>query len=144
MLVCHTSHSLWPCSPSWFSVFTATGIPTPAFIGAVPLSLIQPLNTQPNPPSPRRLSGLNPLVACFRSLKLNFRSWEEIFSSSATLGVDGALSAKLVFDEEATGTTGWSLLVSFVDLLSAYSNTSTNNFSNTNCKWSLLIWQVNI
>lgn len=113
-----TSHSLWPWSPSWLRVFTATVSPVPGFTGAVPFSLIQPLNTQPNPPSPRRLSGLKLLVADLSSLKVNFRSWEATFNSSLMLGVDGILSALLVVEDDTTGATGWSRLESFVDLLS--------------------------
>ena len=115
---CHTSHSLWPWSPSMFRVLTATVSPVPGFTGAVPFSSIQPLKTQPNPPSPRRLSGLKFLVANLRSINVNFRSCEATFSSSLNFGVDEALSALLVVEED-TGTTGWSLLFSFVGLLSA-------------------------
>lgn len=42
------------------------------------------------------------------------------------MGVDEELSAMLVVDDEATGTIGWSLLVSFVDLLSADQNMNVN------------------
>jgi hypothetical protein len=99
----------------------------PGFTGAVPFSSIHPLNTQPNPPSPRRLSGRKFLVANLRSLKQNFRSLEATLSSSSIFEVEELLSALLVVVvvvvvvvvEETTGTDGWSLLVSRVDLLSA-------------------------
>jgi hypothetical protein len=98
----------------------------PGFTGAVPFSSIHPLNTQPNPPSPRRLSGRKFLVANLRSLKQNFRSLEATLSSSSIFEVEELLSALLVVVvvvvvvvEETTGIDGWSLLVSRVDLLSA-------------------------
>lgn len=98
----------------------------PGFTGAVPFSSIHPLNTQPNPPSPRRLSGRKFLVANLRSLKENFRSLEATLISSSTFEVDELLSALLVVVvvEETTGTDGWSLLVSMVDLLSAIEKTT--------------------
>lgn len=117
-----TSHSLWPWSPSWFRVFTATVSPVPGLTGAVPFSSIHPLNTQPNPPSPRRDSGLKFLVANLRSLKVNFRSREETLSSSSNLELEQLLSALLVVVDGITGASGWSLLVSFVNLLSAHIN----------------------
>ena len=100
-------------------VFTATVSPVPGFTGAVPFSSIHPLKTQPNPPSPRKLSGRKFLVANLRSLKGNLRSLEAILSSSSSLEVDELLSALLVVVEETAGAVGWSLLVSLVDLLSA-------------------------
>nr|GMD19606.1 hypothetical protein BHE74_00030866 [Ipomoea batatas] len=92
--------------------------PVPGLTGAVPFSSIHPLNTQPKPPSPRSDSGLKFLVANFRSLNVNFRSREEILSSSSSLEVDELLSAMLVAVEEITGAAGWSTLVSFAHLLS--------------------------
>lgn len=109
-------------------VFTATVSPVPGFTGAVPFSSIQPLKTQPNPPSPRKLSGRKFLVANLRSLKGNFRSLEAILSSSSSLEVDELLSALLVVVEETAGAVGWSLLVSLVDLLSANEKPSEREF----------------
>lgn len=94
----------------------------PGFTGAVPFSSIQPLNTQPKPPSPRRLSGLKFLVAHLRSLNANFRSREETLSSSSNLEVEELLSALLVVVDGTNGPIGWSLLVSLGDLLSADKN----------------------
>ena len=91
----------------------------PGFTGAVPFSSIHPLNTQPKPPSPRILSGLKFLVANFRSLNVNFRRREETLSSSSSFEVDELLSALLEVVDDITGATGWSLLVPFVDLVSA-------------------------
>lgn len=85
----------------------------------MPFSSIHPLKTHPKPPSPRRDSGLKFLVANFKSLNANLRSREETLSSSSSLEVDELLSALLVVVDEIIGATGWSLLVSFVDLLSA-------------------------
>lgn len=119
LITIRTSHSLWPWSPSWLRVFTATVSPVPGFTGAVPFSSIQPLKTQPNPPSPRKLSGRKFLVANLSSLKENFRSLEAILSSSSSLVVEELLSALLVVVEEITGAVRWPLLVSLVDLLSA-------------------------
>lgn len=90
----------------------------PGFTGAVPFSSIQPLNTQPKPPSPRRLSGLKFLVAHLRSLNANFRSREETLSSSSSLEVDELLALLVVVDG-TNGAMGWSMLVSLGDLLSA-------------------------
>lgn len=98
----------------------------PGFTGAVPFSSIHPLKTQPNPPSPRRLSGLKFLVAIFRSLKANFRSRVAILSSSSSLEVEELLSAILVVVDDIIGA-GWSLLVPFVDLFSAYTYTQTRS-----------------
>ncbi|MFS7948123.1 hypothetical protein Hanom_Chr06g00556271 [Helianthus anomalus] len=42
-------------------------------------------------------------------------------------GVDVVLSLLLVVEDEATGATGWSVLVSFVDLLSAGSHNKVKN-----------------
>lgn len=130
----HTIHSLCPWSPSWFRVFTATGSPLPGFAGAVPVSFIQPLNTQPNPPSPRRFSGLKFFVADLSSLKVNLRSWEATFSSSAAFGVDRVLSVLLVVEDKAPGATARSLMVSFVDLLSAASKKDNTLYNQINFK----------
>jgi hypothetical protein len=81
------------------------------------------LKTQPKPPSPRRLSGLKFLVANLRSLNVNFLSREATLSSSSSLEVDELLSVLLVVEVETTGAAGWSMLVSFVDLLSVDSQT---------------------
>ena len=97
--------------------------PVPGFTGAVPFSSIHPLKTQPKPPSPRRLSGLKFLVANLRSLNVNFLSREATLSSSSSLEVDELLSVLLVVEVETTGAAGWSMLVSFVDLLSVDSQT---------------------
>ena len=129
----YTSHSLWPWCPSWLRVLTATVSPVPGFAGPVPFSSIQPLKTQPNPPSPRILSGLKFLVANFSSLNVNFRSWEETLSSSLNFNVEEILnfdvdvelnleiekvpSVLLVVVEDPTEATGWSLLFSFTKLL---------------------------
>lgn len=99
--------------------------PVPGFTGAVPFSSIHPLNTHPKPPSPRRLSGLKFLVASLRSLKVNFRSREAILSSSSSLEVDELLSELLVVVDDTTGAVGWSLLMSFADLLSTVWNRIT-------------------
>lgn len=103
----------------------------PGLTGAVPFSSIQPLKTQPKPPSPRRLSGLKFRVANLRSLNVNFRSREATFSSSSSLEVEELLSALLVVVDEITAAAGWSLLVSFVDLLSA---DPQNRYYNLECK----------
>ena len=87
-------------------VFTATVSPVPGFTGAVPFSSIHPLNTQPNPPSPIRLSGRKFLVANLGSLNANFRSLEATLSSSSSLDADELLSAVLVVVEETTGAVG--------------------------------------
>jgi hypothetical protein len=107
---------------------TATVSPVPGFTGAVPFSSIQPLKTQPNPPSPRILSGLKFLVANFSSLNINFRSWEATFSSSLNFNVEEVLNfdvdVELNFDmdellpvllvvvEDPAEAIGWSLLFS--------------------------------
>ena len=91
----------------------------PGLTGAVPFSSIQPLNTQPKPPSPRRLSGLKFLVANLRSLKANFRNREATLMSSSNFEVDALLSVLLVVELDTAVADGWSLLVSFVDLISA-------------------------
>ena len=64
-------HSLWPCKPFWLRVLTATVSPVLGLAGAVVCSFTQPLNTQPNPPSPKMLSGRKFLVAILRSEKEN-------------------------------------------------------------------------
>lgn len=126
-----TSHSLWPWSPSWLRVFTATVSPVPGFTGAVPFSSIHPLNTQPKPPSPRRLSGLKFLVANLRSLNENFRRREATLSSSSSLEVDELLSALLVVEDGTIAAAGWSLLVSLVNLPSA-EQSKEPTYKNTN------------
>lgn len=65
-----TSHSLWPWNPSWLSFFTAITMPVPALDALSELSSIQPLKTEPKPPSPSTLSGRKFLVAVLSSLKL--------------------------------------------------------------------------
>jgi hypothetical protein len=97
----------------------------PGFTAAVPFSSIQPLKTQPNPPSPRKLSGRKFLVANLSSLKVNFRSLEAILISSSSLEVEELLSAILVVVEDITGAVGCPLLVSLVDLLSANNKPKT-------------------
>lgn len=63
-----TNHSLCPWLLSWLSLFTAMTKPVPGLVGASVCSSIQPLNTQPNPPSPTILSGRKFLVAVLTSL----------------------------------------------------------------------------
>lgn len=62
---------------------------------------------------------------------MNFRSREATFSSSSSLEVEELLSALLVVVDEITAAAGWSLLVSFVDLLSA---DPQNRYYNLECK----------
>ena len=50
-----------------------------------------------------------------------------MFNSSSILGVDGVLSALLVVEDDTVGATGWSILVSFVDLLSTVLHAKTQN-----------------
>ena len=71
----HTTNSWSPCNPSLSRILTATGRPVPGLVGVCPLGLIQPLNTGPKPPLPRRDPGLKPLVATFSSWKENCRRW---------------------------------------------------------------------
>ena len=52
-------------------------------------SSIHPLNTEPKPPSPRRLSGLKFLVEPFSSLKVNFRTFDDSRISVSVRGVGG-------------------------------------------------------
>ena len=84
-----TSHSLCPWKLSSLSFFTATIIPVPGFTGASVRSSIHPLNTEPKPPSPRRLSGLKFLVEPFSSLKVNFRTFDDSRISVSVRGVGG-------------------------------------------------------
>lgn len=88
------------------SVLIATGRLPPRFTGAVPFSLIHPLNTRPKPPSPIIKSGLKPFVATFKSLNVNLRRREEILSSSSDLEVDVLLSALLVDVDRTAAVTG--------------------------------------
>ena len=66
----HTSHSLWPWKLSGLSFFIATTIPLPGLVGAKVFSSIHPLKTNPNPPSPIKLSVRKFFVAFLRSLKV--------------------------------------------------------------------------
>lgn len=68
-----TCHSSNPCTLSGFSFLTATVIPTPLFVGFSVFSSTHPLQTRPNPPSPRTVSGLKFLVALFSSAKVKIR-----------------------------------------------------------------------
>jgi hypothetical protein len=62
---------------------------------------------------------------------VNFRSREATLSSSSSLERDELLSVLLVVDDETTGTAGWSVLVSFMDLLSVDSQTYTIRIQTT-------------
>ena len=53
---------------------------------------------------------------------MNFRSRVATFSSSSSLERDELLSVLLVVEDETAGAAGWSLLESFVDLLSVDSH----------------------
>jgi hypothetical protein len=89
-----TNHSLWPWKPSGLSFLTATTIPLPGFAAENVCSSIHPLKTQPNPPSPRRLSGRKFLVAFFSSLNEKAFIFGEDKISPSDLGV-GRLEALL-------------------------------------------------
>lgn len=49
----------------------ATTMPSPGLVGRSVFSSIHPLKTQPNPPSPSKVSALKFLVAFLRSFKVN-------------------------------------------------------------------------
>jgi hypothetical protein len=100
-------------------IFTATVRPVPGFTGAVPFTSIQPLKTQPNPPSPRRLSGLKFLVATLSPLNVNFLKQEATFNSSLNFDVEEILSPLLVDVEESTRPFVSFVFVSDADLFSS-------------------------
>lgn len=98
---------------------TATVSPVPGLTGAVPFSSIQPLKTQPKPPSPRRLSGLKFLVATLSPLNVNFLKQEATFNSSLNFEVEKILSSLLVVVEELAMPFDPFVFVSDVDLFSS-------------------------
>lgn len=89
-----TNHSLWPWNPSGFNFLTAMTNPDPGFAAERVCSSIHPLKTYPNPPSPRRLSGLKFLVAFFNSLNEKALTCGDDRISASDLGV-GRLSPLL-------------------------------------------------
>lgn len=78
-------------------------------------------------------------MANLRSLNVNFRSREETLSSSSSLELEELLSALLVVVDEITGATGWSLLVSFVDLISDHMHNKTTD---KKIDTASMIWKV--
>lgn len=84
-----TSHSLWPWKLSWLSLFTAITMPVPGLVAANESSSIQPLKTEPNPPSPRTLSGRKFLVATLRSEREKLFKLEDCKISPSLLGFGG-------------------------------------------------------
>jgi len=67
-------------------------IPKPGLVGASVFSSIQPLKTDPNPPSPSTLSGLKFLVAVLSSLKVKALTFADSRISSSLRGV-GSIDA---------------------------------------------------
>ena len=84
-----TNHSLWPCRPSWFSLFTAITNPVPGLAALQLCWSTHPLKTQPNPPSPNTLSGRKFLVAVFRSLNPKLLRFDDSKISLSLRGVCG-------------------------------------------------------
>jgi len=68
-------------------------IPVPGLVGASVFSSIQPLKTDPNPPSPSTLSGLKFLVAVLSSLKVKALTFAASRISSSLRGV-GSIDAE--------------------------------------------------
>lgn len=64
-------------------------MPVPGLVAASEFSSTHPLKTEPNPPSPRTLSGRKFLVAIFNSLKLKFLILTDCKISPSLLGVGG-------------------------------------------------------
>lgn len=64
-------------------------MPVPGLVALNECSSIHPLKTEPNPPSPRTLSGLKFLVAAFSSLKVKVFKFEDCKISPSLRGVCG-------------------------------------------------------
>lgn len=90
-----TNHSLCPWNPSGFNFLTAMTTPDPGLAAVRVWSSIHPLKTYPNPPSPRRLSGLKFLVEFFNSLNEKGLAWGDDRISASVFGV-GRLSPLLL------------------------------------------------
>lgn len=73
-------------------------MPVPGFAAANEFSSIQPLKTDPNPPSPNTLSGRKFRVDVLSSAKLKLFKFEDCKISPSLRGVGGATEEALLFE----------------------------------------------